>query len=88
MKNKTIFVQAHFINKTGFFGGDKPTDKIDAEKLNNDLQLEVSQLNADGYKVLSITPITSGNDNFRNGVGYGYGYGYTDGLIILAEKYE
>lgn len=88
MKNKTVFVQAHFINKTGFFGSDKPTDKIDAEKLNNDLQFAVSQLNADGYKVLSITSITSGNDNFRNGVGYGYGYGYTEGLIILAEKYE
>lgn len=86
MINKTIFVQANFQTKSGFFGGDKPTDKIDTEQLNNDLQAEITKLNNDGYKITSITPVTSGNDSYRNGVGYGYGYSYTEGLIILAEK--
>ncbi len=83
---RSIFVQANFNTKKGFFGGDKSTDMIDGEQLNDDLQIVLEALNNDGYSIVSVTPITSGKDNYRNGVGYGYGYSYTEGLIVVAKK--
>jgi len=93
--------------KKGFFGGEKDitrTEKkweqtgwsdceIDGLRLAQDVQKVIEQLNADGYVVVSITPITSGRYNYNyawkangsrmdnhcagGGYGYGYGYGYS-----------
>ena len=76
------------------------TCKIDIERLDTDLQQAIASLNQQGYKVMQITPVLSGDFAFKdhfsdphllgNGVstegGYGYGFSYTDSLIILAEQ--
>lgn len=65
--------------KKGFFGAEKEVTRlekqwkqtgysdsiVDAERLANDLQEAVDILNSDGYVVKTITPITSGNYNYR-----------------------
>lgn len=99
--------------KKGFFGGEKDvTEKvteweqlgwsdseIDGERLAQEISEAVTQLNAEGYKVASITPITSGKYDYNwevkpfpgKGEGgyayaYGYGYSYTEGVTIVGEK--
>jgi len=98
------------VMKSKFFGGEREEmteitrmvesselsdSRIDGTKLNKNLNKEIKQLNDDGYEVISITPISSGNYNYhqiqpeeKNAVEYGfaYGYSYTEGMIILARK--
>ncbi|GIU33526.1 hypothetical protein L2719_07970 [Shewanella schlegeliana] len=111
MKQKIVLVKSYFAKiktdmreemwaakpKTSDF--EYSTCKIDSDRLNADLQQALETLNQDGYKVVQITPVTSGDFAFKdhfsdphllgNGVttegGYGYGFSYTDSLIILAE---
>jgi hypothetical protein len=67
---------------------------IDAAQLANDVTAAVDQLNVDGYEVIAITPLTSGNYNYdvqwtmsgNGGAGYGYGYSYTKGVLITARR--
>lgn len=82
--NKTIFVQA--------YPQDEIKGMIDGIRLSNDIQANVERLNQDGYKVLNITPITSGTYFEKNPTwklldkaNYAVGYSYTEGVIILAE---
>mgnify|MGYP001176981013 CR=1 FL=1 len=99
--------------KKGFLGGEKDvmrdekkwkqtgfSDKeIDGEHLQQDLQEAISKLNADGYEVIAVTEIVSGNYEWKykemsrdsngyvgGGYGYGYGFSYTEGLMIIAKK--
>ncbi|ECS3195536.1 hypothetical protein BCP47_15765 [Salmonella enterica subsp. enterica serovar Kentucky] len=72
--------------------------QVDGERLNEDITRTVDKLNQDGFEVISITPVTSGNWGFkydsgsinngtgRGGYGYGYGYSYTEGVLILAKE--
>lgn len=66
--------------------------EVDGVRLAKDMDTAVARLSSEGYRVVSVTPVTSGNydhDNFggigRDG-GYGYGYSYTEGIIIVAER--
>ncbi|WP_232775143.1 MULTISPECIES: hypothetical protein [unclassified Shewanella] len=112
MKQKSILVKSYFAkietDKREEMWAAKPKTsqweysncKIDSERLNNDLQQAIETLNEQGYRVMQITTITSGNYHFSdhlsdphllgNGVttegGYGYGFSYTDSLVILAEQ--
>ena len=98
--------------KKGFFGGEKDVTKkvtqwkqtgysdrwIDAERLSNDISVAVESLNNNGYEIVTIAPITSGEYNYKwneqeggynlggSGYGYGYGYSYTEGVTIIAKK--
>lgn len=92
--------------KTGFFGGETDvtrTEKkwvqtgfsdrqIDTIRLTKDLQEAIDRLNKDGYEVVSVNEVTSGNYNWQantsvnTSYGYGYGYSYTDGLMVVARK--
>lgn len=97
--------------KKGFFGGEKEVMKtvkgfeqtgysdswIDGERLTKDISISVANLNKEGYEVVSITPVISGQyDYYYNstgrghdgdsGYGYGYGYSYTEGVVIIARK--
>lgn len=111
MKQKIVLVKSYFAkietDKREEMWAAKPktsdfeysTCKVDSDRLNADLQLAIEKLNLDGYRVVQITPVTSGDFAFKdhfsdphllgNGVttegGYGYGFSYTDSLIILAE---
>jgi len=76
--------------------------EIDGDKFSQLIDDAVKKLNNDGYRVTSITPITSGKFNHHANVvrtsnvwedvdgahviSYGYGYSYTEGVIILGEK--
>lgn len=72
--------------------------QIDGKRLNDDINKAIQSLNDDGYEVVSITPITSGNwafkyeqnshtnGNGKGSYGYGYGYSYTEGVMLLASK--
>ena len=98
--------------KKGLFGGEKDITKkvtelqqtgysdklIDGERLSVDITHAVDKLNEDGYEVVSVTPLTSGDYSFKwelhrgghhhggSGFGYGYGYSYTEGVTIIAKK--
>lgn len=103
--------------KKGFFGGEKDIKKketqfnqtgwsdckIDGEKLSKKIQEVSEQLNAEGYTITSMVPITSGNYNWDyeaesfedtdgkygyGGYGYGLGYSFTEGILIVAYKTE
>jgi len=65
--------------KKGLFGGEKEImrkekqwkatgfsdSKIDGEKLANDLQAAIQELNDDGYNIKSITPVISGEYDYK-----------------------
>ena len=92
--------------KKGFLGGESDvtrdekkwvqtgfSDKqIDTVHLTKDLQETVERLNKDGYEVVSVTQVISGDhfayssDRIQQSYGYGYGYSYTDGLMVVARK--
>lgn len=74
---------------------------IDGERLANDLAKAVSELNREGYEVVSVTPITSGGYDFQHGAtgvnsgamvgfqygySFGYGYSFTSSLIVTSRK--
>ncbi len=75
--------------------------EIDGGQLAENLQSAISNLNEDGYEVISVSPIESGKYDYKydykthsmgasGGAGYGYGYGYgfshTEDLTIIARK--
>jgi hypothetical protein len=67
---------------------------IDATRLANDLARAVADLNTQGYEVVTVTPIISGNhySEAQHGLvgeiraGLGYGYSFTKGLIVTARR--
>lgn len=109
-KEKTVKVPTGE-KTTGFFGGEKDVVKkekqwvqtgfsdciVDSERLSDDLAILVEKLNQDGFEVVSVTPVTSGDYSWKTyaggagdssyGHGYGYGYSYTSSLIITARKF-
>ena len=56
-------------------------DSLDAQ-----LKSLISNYNNDGYKVISITPLTSGEYEMGDIDAGGFGFGYTSGLIVVFEK--
>ena len=94
--------------KKGVFGGEKDVTKeitafeqvgvssvhIDGNRLSKDIDVATQKLNTDGYEVISIMPVTSGNYDFdwkvniNGGYGYGYGYSYTDSVIIIGKRID
>jgi len=93
--------------KKSLFGGQKEVTRkevkweqtgwsdteIDGNRLSRDLQNEISGLNENGYEVISVTAITSGNYSWEKGpqgdvggYGYGYGYSFTEGVLVVAKK--
>lgn len=102
--------------KRGLFGGEKEVtrkerktiqtgvsdSKIDGEALSVAIGQAISELNKDGYDVISITPITSGSYDYReisssvrvmggtemmDGGAWGYGYSFTSGVLLLGKKH-
>ena len=100
--------------KKSFFGSEKPVMQeekqwvetgtsdciVDAPRLAKDIDQAVSNLNKEGFEIVTIMPVTSGSykyayaanghrlDNHCAGGGYGYGYGYsyTEGVVIIARQ--
>jgi hypothetical protein len=106
-KDKTVKVPTGE-KTTGFFGGEKDVVRkekqwiqtgfsdcvVDSERLTEDLNSAVENLNQNGYEVLCVSSITSGDYSWKTyaagdssyGHGYGYGFSYTSSLIITAKK--
>jgi hypothetical protein len=67
---------------------------VDGELLSKDIETSINELNKEGYEVLTITPVISGDHRAtystreRTSYGYGYGYSYTSGMTIIAKKIE
>lgn len=63
---------------------------IDGQRLSDDIAACISELNTNGYEVIAVTPITSGNHRHHwdgaNGA-YGYGFSYTTGVNIVGKKF-
>lgn len=64
---------------------------VDGETLSVDVNNVIEELINKGLKIISITPITSGQYEFYKAVGMivapvcgGYGYSYTEGVLITA----
>ena len=86
--------------KKDFFGREKPiyrTEKervpkkyslneIDGEGLAKAIEWEIARLEAEGHRIVSITPITSGGSATKEG--WPIGASYTDGVMILARPKE
>jgi len=66
--------------------------EIDGELLSQEIQQAIVQLNSEGYEVVGISDVISGNyswhasNSMHVSYGYGYGYSYTEGTIIIARK--
>ncbi|MCL2912371.1 hypothetical protein L2725_00995 [Shewanella corallii] len=101
--NKVVYVPAHFQQLAGKAAdawskkkSPKESDAmVDGERLSQDTAAAVEALNAEGYEVQSIMPITSGNYNFAQihgsgsvfeSGGYGYGYSFTQGVTIIGRR--
>ncbi len=75
-----------------------PDSEVDGQALSEAVAREIQTLNREGFRITSITPVTSGAYGFERefrrhweswfsaGAGYGYGYSYTEGVLILAER--
>ncbi len=81
------------VTKTEFEQTGWSDKEIDGFQLQEDLQNALNDLNRDGFEVVTVTPITSGNYSWKTGPqgniggwGYGYGYSYTEGLLVTAKK--
>lgn len=59
---------------------------VDGDALSVDTKIAIETLVSKGLKIVSITPITSGQYEYRYGRGEGvsYGYSYTEGVMIVA----
>ncbi|MDX2320872.1 MAG: hypothetical protein QNK26_09805 [Moritella sp.] len=65
--------------------------EMDGFQLQEDIQIALNDLNNDGFEVISVSPVTSGNYKCErgtpsNGGSYGYGFSYTEGMLIIAKK--
>ena len=81
---------------TGMFRKEKVVNKrvdytlIDVEALTVQIEDACNELDREGYRIVSVVPITTGRfatGNFDESprAGYGYGFGRTKGVVILAE---
>ena len=63
----------------------KEGKQSDLSDLHKKLQKLISKNNKAGYKVISVTPLTSGEYDLGSEYG-GFGFGYTSGLVVVFEK--
>jgi len=60
----------------------------DLKQAYENVEMEIERHNSNGYKVVSVTPITGGKYDYSNSENesYGYGYSYTTGILIVFEE--
>jgi hypothetical protein len=56
--------------------------RMDGERLARDVQSTVDLLHEEGYEVIAVTPVTSGN--FSAWDKGGFGYSFTEGVLVTA----
>lgn len=55
-------------------------------RFSNDIAQAANGLEAEGYAVISVTPITRGSCTYDNLRGWGIGFGCTAGVTLLGKK--
>ncbi|MCC4222415.1 hypothetical protein LL295_02680 [Vibrio campbellii] len=69
--------------------------QIDGERFNKIIEETVLKLDMEGFDIISITPVISGQYDYGDSVrnvnidvvkSYGYGFSYTEGVTILAKS--
>ena len=69
--------------------------RIDGGRLANDLETALAQLDADGYDVVAVTPVTSGRYGWQEysrsahtaaNTAVSWGFSVTEGFMITARK--
>ncbi|PJO49348.1 hypothetical protein [Brucella pituitosa] len=92
-KEEAIDVPTGEVRK-GVFGREKPVQEkntqlvhvgfsdceIDGARLASDVQSASEQLQAEGFELVSLTPVISGNR------ANGYGCSFTEGVIMISQK--
>ena len=82
--------------RKGLFGREKPVQEkqtehvhvgfsdceIDGSRLASDVQSAIEQFQAEGFELVSLAPVLSGNR------ANGYGYSFTEGFIMISQKEE
>ena len=80
--------------RKGLFGREKPVlekqtehvhvgfsdSDIDGARLASDIQTAIEDLQKEGFELVSLTPVISGNRS------NGYGYSFTEGVIMISKK--
>ena len=76
--NRTVLVQ-HSLE------GDANMDRVQLLRL---IEAEIQNQNNQGYKVVSVMPLTNSNNDYQDdeNQSYGYGYSFTGGAIIVFEE--
>lgn len=80
----TYVITAETIEERSGTLGSCKTVKVNTRKLNDDLQIKLLELDEDGFKIVSITPLISGQQVWNNGAPAGFSF--TEGLIVVAQK--
>lgn len=93
---KTFFGQELDVTRTEerFIKTGSSDCDVHGQRLAEDIERAVAQLNHEGYEVVTITPITTGSYRAvrENGLfgelneGFGYGFSYTKGVVITARR--
>ncbi|MFP4059775.1 MAG: hypothetical protein ACLFUC_04775 [Bacteroidales bacterium] len=77
-KYKTVAVHARSTYWTNHESSDEMT--VDADDLAKEMMVVMNNLDKEGYEIMSITPISSGN------ISGGTGYYQSESVIITARK--
>ena len=77
-KYKTVAVHARSMYWTNHESSDEMT--VDADDLAKEMAIEMNKLEEQGYEVMYVTPISSGN------ISGGTGYYQSESVIITAKK--
>lgn len=76
------------MNKVVIVETDLSNSKKTLPALNHELKHIIEKHNEDGYKVVTVTPLTEGHYDYQedDNKSYGYGYSYTTGIVVVFEK--
>lgn len=85
--NKLVRVAAEFRQSKGVLFGTNTSDcRIDDARLERDIQLALVSLNDEGYEVVQLMPVTSGN--YLGAGSQGGGWSFTEAVLIVARKFD
>lgn len=72
--------------------------EIDGKRFSLEIENAINYLNSEGYEVVTVVPIISGNHFHypavhqpvysHSGFGLGFGYSFTEGVTIIGKKKE
>ncbi len=74
------------MTKVSFVKAYQDTGRVQGDFLAQAIQMEIEELERDGYDVQHIVPVVSGHVEDASGNPPGEGYTFTSGVIVIAKK--